>query len=182
MPLLAMGEHWDPTVPPLLPIQQPPVLRDPIAKPKVKAYMGVGGANRGLRAPADAARQPPPPPPPPNVIGGAPGVRVASVPILPARGGNVPARVAVVKTPPPPPPLVGATPPHAVRGGKVPSLVPPVGKAPACGSVGACSVLYTRRWAPRARKRISWNCLLASARASVGSSCASWSSSPEAGF
>ena len=131
-PGLAIGEHWDPTVPTPLPIQRPPVQRDPVAKPKVKAYVRVRGANRGFRAPADAARQPPPPPPPPppNVIGGAQGVRVASVPILPARGGNAPARVSVVKTPPPPPPLVGATPPHAVQGGKVPSHVPPVGAKP----------------------------------------------------
>ena len=129
MPGLAMGEHWDPTVPPLLPIQHPPVQRDPVAKPKVKAYVRVGGANQGFRAPADAARQPPPPPLP-NVIGGAQGVRVASVPIL-SRRGNVPARVAVVQTPPPPPPPpVGATPPHAVQGGKVPSHVPPVGAKP----------------------------------------------------
>ena len=92
--------------------------------------MRVGGVNQGFRAPADAARQLPPPPHPPNVTGGAQGVRVASVPILPARGGNVSARVAVVKTPPPPPPPVGATPPHAVPGGKVPFLVPPVGAMP----------------------------------------------------
>ena len=138
MPGLAMGEHWDPMVPPPSPIQRPPVQCDPVAKPKVKAYVRVGGASQGFRTPADGARRPPPPPPP-QVVGGAQGVRVASVPILPARGGNASARVAVFKTPPPPPPPpVGATPPHAVQGGKVPSHVRTSsgGKAPACGSGG----------------------------------------------
>ena len=130
-PLLAMGEHWNPTIPPPLPIQQPLVLRDSVARPKVKAYMRAGGVNQGLRAPADAARQLPPPPHPPKVAGGAQGVRVASVPILPARGSNVPARVAVVKTPPPPPPPpVGATPPHAVPGGRFRLLFRQWGRCP----------------------------------------------------
>ena len=112
------------------PILRLPVPRDPVAKLKIKAYMRVGGANQGFRTPADAARRPLLPPLP-QVIGGSTGVRVASVPILPARGGNAPARVAVVKTPPPPPPPpVGATPSHAVQGGQVPSHAPPVGAKP----------------------------------------------------
>ena len=134
MPLLQIGEHWNPAIPQPQLIQQAQVPRDPVARPKVKAYMMRPGVNQALRAPADAVRQPPPPPPPPQqpkVPGGVQVVGIASVPISPARGSYGPARVAVVRTPPPPPPPpVGATPPHAVPGGKVPSLVPLVGAMP----------------------------------------------------
>lgn len=60
---------------------------------------------------------PPPPPPPSQVGGGAAGVSVASVPILPTRGGIAPARGAVRPPTPPLPPPVGAMPPHAGQGG-----------------------------------------------------------------
>ena len=154
MPLLPIGEHWNPAIPPLQPVQQAQVQQEPVARPKVKAYMMRPGVNQAIRAPADAARQPPPPPPPQQlkVSGEVQVVGIASVPISPARGSYGPARVAVVETPPPPPPPppvgatpphavpgwllppppapVGATPLHAVQGGKVPFLVPLVGATP----------------------------------------------------
>ena len=66
MPLLPIGEHWDPVITPPQPIQLP------VARPKVKAYMMRPGVNQAIRTLADAARQPPPPPPPqqPKVSGG----------------------------------------------------------------------------------------------------------------
>ena len=161
------------------PILRPPVPRDPVAKPKVKAYMRVGGAKQGFRTPADAARQLLPPPLPPQVIGGAAGVRVAPVPILPARGGNALARGAVVRTPSPSTARGGYAPACGSGGAGSVSCTASGGKASACGSGGACSVSCIRQWAPRARKRIWWNCNRVSASVRVGSSCTS-RSSPEA--
>ena len=89
MPLLPMGEHWNPTIPQPLPVQHPPVQREPVARPKVKAYLGVG-VNQGFRAPADAARQPPPPPRPPKVAGGAQGVAIVSILSYPLVGAMFP--------------------------------------------------------------------------------------------
>ena len=156
MPGLPMGGHWDPRVAPPPVAARPQVPHDPNVRPKVKAHMRVGGGNQVFRQPADA-RQLPPPPPPSQVAGGVAGVGVASVPISPARGGKAPARGAVRPLAPPLPPPLGAMPPHAGQGGAVP-------------------VSCTRQWAPRARKRISWNCIRVSGSARVDCSRTIWSS------
>ena len=153
MPGLPMGEHWDPRAAPP-PVAARRVLHDPNARPRVKAYVRVGGTSQMFRQLVDTRHLPPPPPS--QVDSGVAGGRVASVPILPARGGNAPARGAVRPPTLPLPPPVGAMPLHAGQ--------------------GAVSVSCTRQWAPRARKRISWNCIRVSVSARADCSRTSWSS------
>ena len=119
MPLILVGECWNPA------IARPKPFQQPIARQKVKAYVARSGA----------ARQFPPPPPrrPPVAIGGAQAVGIASGSVPPARGVYTPANAAVLRNslPPPPAPPVRATPPHAVSRGKVPPPPPPpVGAMP----------------------------------------------------
>ena len=122
LPLPQIGEHWDPPLAQLQPLQQP------AATQKVKAFVMRPGVNQVFRTPAGAAWQLPhtpphqrpvgtggaqaflnPPPPPPPPVGASPQHAVS--------GGNAPL---------PPPPPVGAKPPHAVSGGKVSGwLFPP---------------------------------------------------------
>ena len=140
----------------------PQPVRQPVARPKVKAYIMRPGVNQAIRTPADAAWLPPPPPPPQQikVSGGVQTVGIASVPISLARGSYGTARVSVVGTPPPPPPPpVGATPPHAVPGGRLLLLLlRQWGLRPRMRFRGGrfrdgCSLLLLRQWGLRPRMR-----------------------------
>ena len=154
MPGLPMGEHWDLRAAPPPVAARPRVLHDPNVGPKVKPYVRVGGASQMFRQPVDT-RHLPPPPPPPQVDSGVAGVRVAPVPILPARGGNAPARGAVRPPTPHLPPPVGAMPPHAGQGGQFPSHAPANGlQGPASGSHGIAVVSQSQ---PVDSSRTSWS-------------------------
>ena len=129
MPLLPVGECWNPA------IARPQPFQQPIVRQKVKAYVARPGAAQAFRAFADADRQLPHPPPrrPPVAIGGAQAVEIASGSVPPARGVYTPANAAFLRDslPPPSAPPVRATPPHAASGGKAPPPPPPpVGAMP----------------------------------------------------
>ena len=142
LPLLPMGEHWNPL------ILQPRPLQQPTPTQKVKAYVMRSGStakqNQVFKASGGIARQllntpphqqvgtggaqvfpnprPPPLPPP-----------VRAMPSHAVPGGN-----ALHPLPPPP---VGAKPPHAVSGGKTsgwlfPSVATPVRATPSHASQG----------------------------------------------
>ena len=109
LPLLPIGEHWNPA------IAQPQPLQQPIARQKVKAFIMRSGVNQAFRTSADAAWQLPPTPPHQRHVGTGGAQAVGFLP----------------NPPPPPPPPVGASPPHAVSGGNaLPPPPPPVGAMP----------------------------------------------------
>ena len=138
LPLLPMGEHWNPL------ILQPRPLQQPTPTQKVKAYVMRSGAtpkqNQVFRASGGIARQLPNTPPHQQQVGTG-GAQVFPNPPPPVRAmpsHAVPGGNALLLPPPPP---VGAKPPHAVSGGKVPgwllpSMMTPVRAMPSHASQG----------------------------------------------